>query len=56
MPLFLETEKQIDNTLRKYLSEAGIRIAALESRVKEESSLVGKLELKGFRAALKSIL
>lgn len=27
LPLFLETEKQIANTLRKYLSEAGIRIA-----------------------------
>ena len=27
MPLFLETENQIANTLRKYLSEAGIRIA-----------------------------
>lgn len=47
LPQFLEAETQIVKSLRTYLSEAGVRIAALESRVKSESSLVGKLELKG---------
>lgn len=47
LPQFLEVEKQIAKTIRDYLSEAGIRIAAVESRVKTESSLAGKLELKG---------
>lgn len=47
LPQFLEAEKQIVKTLRDYLSEAGVWVAAVESRVKTESSLVGKLELKG---------
>lgn len=47
LPRFLEAEAQIVKDLRAYLSEAGVRIAALESRIKSESSLVGKLELKG---------
>lgn len=47
LPQFLEAETQIAKSLRAYLSEANIRIAAIESRIKEESSLVGKLELKG---------
>lgn len=47
LPLFLEAETQIVEALRAYLSEAGVRIAAMESRVKSESSLAGKLELKG---------
>ncbi len=37
----------IRDSLRNYLSEAGVWVAAVESRVKTESSLVGKLELKG---------
>lgn len=47
LPQFLEAEKQIVKTLRDYLSEAGVWVAAVESRVKTESSLIGKLELKG---------
>lgn len=47
LPQFLEAETQIVESLRSYLSKANIRIAALESRVKSESSLIGKLELKG---------
>lgn len=47
LPRFLETESHISKNLRDYLSEAGVWVAAVESRVKTESSLVGKLELKG---------
>lgn len=47
LPWFLETETKIAKSIHDYLVEAGIRVAAVESRVKEESSLVGKLELKG---------
>ena len=47
LPWFLEVETKIAKSIHDYLLEAGIRVAAVESRVKEESSLVGKLELKG---------
>ena len=47
LPQFLEAETQIVKSLQDYLTEGGIRIAALESRVKAEDSLIGKLELKG---------
>ena len=47
LPRFLEAETRISKNLRDYLSEAGVWVAAVESRVKTESSLVGKLELKG---------
>jgi len=47
LPRFLEAESRISKNLRDYLSEAGVWVAAVESRVKTESSLVGKLELKG---------
>lgn len=46
-PLFLEAESMITKQLREGLSEAGITVAAIESRVKTEKSLAGKLELKG---------
>jgi len=34
-------------TIKKYLSESGIAVTAVEGRVKGEESLAGKLELKG---------
>ena len=45
--LFRDTEKTVAGKLRQCLSDAGLLVAALESRVKTESSLAGKLELKG---------
>ena len=47
LPRFLEAETHISKNLRDYLSKAGVWVAAVESRVKTESSLGGKLELKG---------
>ena len=46
-PLLLKAESHMVKQLRDCLSEAGIQVAGLESRVKTESSLAGKLELKG---------
>lgn len=47
LPQFQEAEKRQMEAIRDYLSKAGIRIAGLESRIKTESSLTGKLILKG---------
>lgn len=46
-PMFLEAEKKIVTRLRESLTEAGIVVASVESRVKTEKSLAGKLEIKG---------
>ena len=46
-PLMLEIEGRITKRLQKYLDETDIVVAAVESRVKSEASLAGKLELKG---------
>ena len=47
LPLFNETAGKVTAQIKEMLSNAGIIVAALESRVKTEGSLAGKLELKG---------
>ncbi len=47
LPLFKKEEKILVKRLRSLLDKAGVNVASLESRVKTESSLAGKLELKG---------
>ena len=47
LPLFLETEKKVKSRIQDFLDKAGIIVASVESRVKSEASLAGKLELKG---------
>ena len=47
LPKFREVAAEVQETLRKTFSDAGLLLAAIESRVKTEDSLAGKLELKG---------
>ena len=46
-PVFAKMQETIPAQVRSLFDEAGIVVASIESRVKEEKSLVGKLELKG---------
>ncbi len=47
LPVFEKIKEIVTGVLSKALSENGIYITALESRIKAEESLAGKLELKG---------
>lgn len=48
-PRFLEVEQEIKEKLKRAFADAGLLTAAIESRVKAEDSLAGKLELKGHK-------
>ena len=47
LPIYSDMVSIIPERLRSFFEEAGIIVAAVESRVKTQSSLEGKLELKG---------
>lgn len=47
LPVFEEIAARASKEIKDMLASAGIIVAAVESRVKTESSLAGKLELKG---------
>ena len=47
LPVFEKMAKVIPERLKDFFVEAGIIVAAVEHRVKTESSLAGKLQLKG---------
>ena len=50
-PVFEKMQETIPGRVRALLDEAGIVVASVESRIKEEGSLAGKLELKGTKYA-----
>ena len=47
LPVYSKMAEIIPEKLRSFFAEAGLLVAALEHRVKTESSLTGKLKLKG---------
>lgn len=47
LPVFTQMAQIIPEKLKSFFEEAGLLVAALEHRVKTESSLSGKLRLKG---------
>ena len=49
LPRFREVEAQVRDSLKRTLADAGLLVAAIESRVKGYDSLAGKLELKGHK-------
>ena len=50
-PVFEQMQATIPAQVRALFQEAGIVVASIESRIKEEDSLAGKLELKGAKYA-----
>ena len=47
LPRFREIEAQVRDSLKRTFADAGLLVAAIESRIKAYDSLAGKLELKG---------
>ena len=47
LPLFVQVKDKVMAQLKEVFDEAGLVVASIEGRVKEETSLAGKLELKG---------
>ncbi|MBQ9193156.1 MAG: hypothetical protein IJ156_05495 [Bacteroidales bacterium] len=56
LPVFGKLQATVPEQIRSVFAEAGIIVASVESRIKTEDSLAGKLELKGAKyASLKDI-
>ncbi len=51
LPIFEQLRQVVMKKLSEIISESGIELNSMESRVKSEASLIGKLELKGHKYA-----
>jgi len=49
LPTFRKMKEIVDKQIRKCVRASGVSINAIESRIKTEKSLVGKLERKGYK-------
>ncbi len=49
MPSYLKVQEIVTNALKDAVKKLGMYVTGIESRVKEEKSLIGKLELKGLK-------
>lgn len=50
-PLFEKLQAVVDGEIRRIVADNHLYVTAMESRIKKEKSLVGKLELKGHKYA-----
>ena len=49
LPVFKKLKEVVMDSVRNCLDENNILVSGLDSRIKSEKSLTGKLELKGYK-------